>query len=227
MPYRRKYKKRRGRNLLGTYTKYVGAASKTAALAMQVYKLKSLINVEQKFFDVTSASTAIPDGVGTIIQLTNIGQGDTDVTRDGSQIKLTSWMFKAIIVTNTSVANTGQSITIMLIEDKQTNGAIYTTGDLLASITNVLSVVSALNLDNKFRFKVHKRWIIDLNTDGKARRTLQFYKKFGNNIKLRFDANSPAITDLTSKSLSLLFISNEATNTPTITFFNRLRFVDN
>ncbi len=227
MPYKKRYKKRRGKNLLGSYNKYVSAASKTALLAMQVYKLKSLINVEQKFFDVSSASTAIPDGVGTIVQLTNIGQGDTDITRDGSQIKLTSWSFKAIITSNTSAADTGTSVAVFLIEDKQTNGAIYTTADLLASVTNVLSVVSSLNLDNKFRFKIHKRWILDVNLAGKARRTLQFYKKFGNDMKLRFDANSPAITDLTSKSLSLLFISNEATNTPTITFFNRLRFVDN
>ncbi len=227
MPYRKKYKKKRGRNLLGSYNKYVSAASKTALLAMQVYKLKSLINVEQKFFDISSSSTSIPDGIGIIVQLTNIPQGDTDVTRDGAQIKLMSWNFKAIVSVNTSVANTGSSVTIMLVEDKQTNQAIYTTASLMQSTGNVLGVVSSLNLDNKFRFKVHKRWILNLNNASGSRRVLRFYKKFGNNMKLRFDASTSAIADLTSKSLSLLMISNEATNEPAITFFNRLRYVDN
>ncbi len=227
MSYRKKYKKKRGRNLLGSYNKYVFAASKTALLAMQVYKLKSLINVEQKFFDISSSSTSIPDGIGIIVQLTNIPQGDTDVTRDGAQIKLMSWNFKAIVSVNTSVANTGSSVTIMLVEDKQTNQAIYTTASLMQSTGNVLGVVSSLNLDNKFRFKVHKRWILNLNNASGSRRVLRFYKKFGNNMKLRFDASTSAIADLTSKSLSLLMISNEATNEPAITFFNRLRYVDN
>lgn len=227
MPYKKRYRKRRGKNLLGTYNKYVSTASKTAALAMSLYKLKRMINVEQKFFDVTSASTAIPDGVGTIIQLTNIPQGDTDETRDGAQVKLMSWSFKAIITVDVLTAVNGNTITVMLVEDKQTNQAIYTTATLMASTANQLGVISSLNLDNKFRFKIHKRWIVQVNTSSGPRRVLKFYKKFGNSTFLRFDASTPAIADLTSRSLSLLVISDATTNEPAISFFNRLRYVDN
>ncbi len=232
MPYKKSYRKRytkpyRKPDYLGSYNRYVGAAAGTMALAHQVFKLKRLINVEQKFFDVTSASTAIPDGVGTIVQLTNIPQGDTDETRDGAQVKLTSWSFKAIVTVNASEAVTGASVTVLLVEDKQTNQAIYTTATLMANTGNVLGVVSSLNLDNKFRFKVHKRWIFQVNTSSGPKRILKFYKKFNNKMFLRFDASTPAIADLTTKSLSLLVISNQATNEPIITFFNRLRYIDN
>ncbi len=232
MPYKKTYRKRytkpyRKTDYLGQYNRYVGAAAGTMALAHQVYKLKRLINVEQKFFDVTSASTLIPDGVGTIIQLTNIPQGDTDETRDGAQVKLTSWSFKAVCSVDPTIAANGVFLTVMLVEDKQTNQAIYTTATLMASTANVLGVVSALNLDNKFRFKVHKRWIFQLNTSSGPRKVLKFYKKFNNKMFLRFDNSTPAIADLTTKSLSLLVISNIATTEPQITFFNRLRYVDN
>ncbi len=221
MPYRkRSFKKKR----LRRYTRpYINPAH----LAMQVRKLKSLMNVEQKFFDVTSAATNIVDGVGAIVQLTNMPQGNTDITRNGAQVKLTSWTFKAIVTISPSIAVDGDSITVMLIEDKQTNQAIYTTADLLASVANLISVVSSLNLDNKFRFKVHKRWIFQLNSSSGPRKVLKFYKKLGNDLKLRFDGSTPSIADLTTKSLSLLVISDAATNVPQITFFNRLRFVDN
>lgn len=97
----------------------------------------------------------------------------------------------------------------------------------MASTANQLGVVSSLNLDNKFRFKVHKRWIFQVNTSSGPRKVLKFYKKFGNSTFLRFDASTPAIADLTSRSLSLLVISDATTNEPAISFFNRLRYVDN
>ncbi len=91
----------------------------------------------------------------------------------------------------------------------------------------MISPISALNLDNKYRFRIHKRWIFQLNNEGGNSRVLNFYKKFGNDMKIRYDGIVGDISDLTSKSLSLLFISDEPTNTPSITFFNRMRFVDN
>lgn len=200
----------------------IDIAGKSLAVA---YGIKRLMNVEVKFFDVSGVAVAIPDGVGTIVQLTNIPQGDTDITRDGAQVKLMSIDFKAFI--NMSASATASTVTIMLIVDKQTNQAIYTTTALLHTVTNALSVVSPLNLDNKFRFRVLKRWIFDINNDGRNKKVLKWHHKFGNNMKIRFDNSTSAIEDLTSKSLSLLFISTEGTNEPTIHFFNRLRFVDN
>ncbi len=232
MPYKKTYRKRytkpyRKPDYLGSYNRYVGAAAGTIALAHQVYKLKRLINVEQKFFDVTSAATNIVDGIGTIVQLTNIPQGDTDETRDGAQVKLSSWSFKAFITVSPSIPVDGNVVTVLLVEDKQTNQAIYTTATLLQNTGNILSPISSLNLDNKFRFKVHKRWIFQINSSSGPRKILKFYKKFNNKMFLRFDASTPAIADLTTKSLSLLFIGTAATNVPQITFFNRLRYIDN
>ncbi len=199
-------------------------ANKALIVAKQV---KKLVNVEYKFFDIISTGTVIPNGVGTIVQLSNIPQGDTDITRDGAQVKLTTMDFTANIIVNTSAANTGSLITVMLVEDRQTNEAIYATADLLENVVDGLSPLSALNLDNKYRFKVMKRWIFQLNTASNPRKVIKCHYKFPNNMKLRFDNSTSTIADLTSRSLSLLFISNEATNEPSIVFFNRIRYIDN
>ncbi len=226
MPYKKSYNKKKSN--YKKYSGYVKDASTVGYKALQIALMtKRLLNVEFKFFDIIGANLAVPDGVGTIVQLTNIPQGDTDVTRDGAQVKLMSINFKAVIRVNTSVANTGSSVTVMLIEDRQTNGAIYITADLLASVENSVSVVSSLNLDNKFRFRVLKRWIFMISKEGANRRILKWHHKFGDKMKIRYENSTPSIADLNSRSLSLLFISNESTNEPAITFFNRLRYIDN
>lgn len=223
MPYRQSKRLKRSRK----FKNYAKGTYYSMNIARQLYNLKRVINVEYKFFDVTGNGTTIPDGVGTIVQLSNIPQGDTDITRDGAQVKLMSIDFKAILTVNTSDANTGTACTVALIVDKQTNGAIYATGDLLASTANVLSIVSSNNLDNKYRFKVLKRWIVKMDNLANPKVILKYHHKFHNKMKLRFESSTPSIADLNSRSLSLLFISNQATNVPQITFFNRLRYVDN
>lgn len=221
-PYRKRYTKKRNIPMFGKADRYV--ARKAYTLAKFAV---SRLNSELKFHDITTVGTTIPDGVGTIIQLSNISQGDTDVTRDGAQIKVVSLDIKGEIRTNVSASLSGSMVNIMLVLDKQTNEAIYSTVDLLHVVTNEISVDSGLNLDNKFRFQVLKRWIIPLNIAGQNRKAFSAHIRFPNNMKLRYDGNAGDITDLTSKSLSILFISNESTNTPQITFFNRIKFIDN
>ncbi len=202
-------------------------ASKSLSVA---YGVKRLINVEQKFHDVFETGADVVDTVGTIIPLTNIAQGDTDQTRDGSQIKLMSLDFKGVVRVNSAVTAIGSNVTVMLVLDKQTNQAIYNTADLLANTTASLSVYSPLNLENKFRFRVLKRWIFQINAQGANRKVLKWYHKFGNNMKIRYDASTPDISDLTSKSLSLIFIGNDAlagSTKPRIQYYVRLRYVDN
>ncbi len=223
MPYKKRYKKRYKRK-----NSYYRSASNTLNIASKAltvaYGVKRLMNVEYKVATTTGVNTTLPDGVGTIVELTNLSQGDTTNTRDGSSVKFTSWDFKGIVKINAS-ATIDSFINVMLVEDRQTNSAIYTTAQLLSSVVNVTSVVTQLNINNKFRFHIHRRWILPLSIAGKSSHVLKFHKKL--DMKVRYDANAGDITDLASRSLSLVFISSEATNVPTITFSNRLRYLDN
>ncbi len=225
MPYvpRKPLKKKRGHRA-PTYIRcgkmVVSDASKALAIASSV---KRLLNVEIKNHDFSQTAVTIPDGAGTIFELTNIPQGDTGITRDGANVKITSIYIKGIVIL--AAAATTTTYRIVLVEDKQTNQAIYVTADLLATVANVQSVVSPLNLDNQFRFNVLYDRIYHVDDSNMKSQDFKIYKKV--NKRLRFDASTPDITDLRSSSYSLLCISTEPTNAPSLRFEARLRFVDN
>ncbi len=184
--------------------------------------LKRLVNVEVKNFDVQQTAVSIST-TPVIVQLSNIPQGDTTITRDGAQCKILSIDFNMHVVRNASAAVT--IVRLILVCDKQTNQAIYTSGDLLEDITSNDNIESPLNLDNKFRFTV--LWDRRFNLSAPYSGVGMVRKRVSMNKILRFDGSTPSIADLTSNSLSLLQVSNESTNTPNITMFSRLRFVDN
>ncbi len=215
--YKRKYKARPG------YISCGKMVMSDAARALQMAKyLKGIVNVEFKNHDVQQIGVPLSNAV-TITQLTNIAQGDTTLTRDGSSCKVMSIMLNYTLQVNSSAA--GIVIRIMLVHDKQTNQAIYTSGDLLADTTIVDSLVSPRNLDNKLRFTVLYDRVHTLSVTNNQKLNFKVYKKL--NIKLRFDNAAGAITSLTQSSLSLVNWSDEPTNEPSITSFVRLRFVDN
>ncbi len=131
--------------------------------------------------------------------------------------------FNYIISQHATAVNT--QMRCMIVHDKQTNEAIYTAADLLQDVTVSDSIVAPRNLDFGRRFQVLYDKVHVFSDSGSTNTVKKVYKKL--NIKLRFDGSTPSIADLTQSSLSLFLISNEPSNTPLITFFVRLRYVDN
>ncbi len=217
MPRRRRYKKRAKAGRMQIY----GAAGKQ--LYRDVRSLKRLINVEFKFHDVQLTVFSIPV-VPVITQLSNIAIGDTDNTRDGSQLKCLSLQISYLLQIHASASSS--VVRVLLVKDKQTNQAIYSATDLLSDVTASDGIVSPYNRDNRLRFTVLHDKTHVLTTAG-ANRTRVFGKKFRQDQVIRYDASAGDITDLTQSSYSIIFTSNEPTNTPTVTLFSRLNYVDN
>ncbi len=221
MPYKKRYKRtttkragyyRHGMNALELATKAIVVAS----------AVKKLINVEKKFHDVHITATAVVE-TAVITQLTNIPQGDTDITRDGAQVKIWSLFIKYFVSANASAVGTITRHIVVL--DRQTNGAIYAIGDLLINTTTQDIINSPVNLDNKFRFTILYDQVHMMGAGGKVISYGKIFRKMEH--KLRFESSTPSIADLNFKSLSFVSISNQPTNTPTITMFSRLLYIDN
>ncbi len=222
MPYKKRYPRRRR----SKFTKYMGYASTTANVASRALTtamaLKRLLNVEYKFLDAQTQLTAIPN-TGLNLDLTNSSQGDTDQTRDGNSIKVVALYGKMLFTQHANATST--FVRVVLVHDKQTNQANFSDADLFTDSTALDIIVSALNIDNKYRFHVLLDVTIALSAAGNTAKTLKFYKKL--NMPIRYDANAGDITDITSNSLTLVFFGSEATNTPSVTSFIRTRYVDN
>ncbi len=224
MPYKsykkKSYKyKRPGYRACGSML--YGDAKKALTIASN---LKRLVNVEVKNFDVQQTNVAVAV-TPVIVQLSNIPQGDTTISRDGAQCKVLSIELNIVVFRELTTSVISQ-MRLLLVCDKQTNQAIYVDTDLLEDVTVNDSMVSPLNLDNKFRFNI--LWDKTFALPEGGSNSVQVIRKiFRMNKILRFDGNTPSIADLTSNSFSLIQMSNEATNTPRITMFSRLRYVDN
>lgn len=175
-------------------------------------------NVEFKKHQVTLADTAIGNDGAEITQLNNIAVGTGYAERIGHSIKVTSLFARGTLSKHASA--TATSIRVMLVMDSQTNQAIYTITDLLESA----GIHTYRNIDNTSRFKIlaDRKYIVDTTT---PKRFFSIRKKVNQHI--RFDNSTSAIADITQCSYSIVMISSEATNEPTVYMNFRLRFVDN
>ncbi len=227
MPYKKRYTKKRQivrhhKSRFNRYAGYAGTAMSTATKALILAQgIKKLMNVEFKFHDVQLTSSIITQ-TPIITQLTNIPQGDTDITRDGAQVKLTRLDIKLAIEVASAAFST--VVRVIVVHDKQTNQAIYAGTDLLADTSPQDNIVSSLNLDNKYRFQVLHNHVYAFSNAGVSMRYITIRKEL--DLKLRFDASTPSIADLTSSSLSILMCTNQS-GSPTVTMFSRIRYVDN
>ncbi len=215
----RNYKNVRGKTKTYNTKKKVNKLAKNVRILMK--------SVEHKQLDVTNTALVIVDGVGTLVGLNNIVIGDTNITRDGNQIMAASIYIKLIFHIHPSASSS--QIRCLLVKDKQVNNSNFTTPTLLENSTNILSIISPRNLDNMRRFTVLYDKIIILNQNitsvSSTARHIKIWKKL--NMIIRYDGNAGNINDVTENGLSLLFIGNEATNTPTVDLFSRVLFTDN
>lgn len=197
-----------------------GDAKKALVIARGV---KRLLNVEIKNHDVLQNGVTITS-VPIIVQLSNLQIGDTTNTRDGSQVKMVGIDLNYLIQINLSGVLT--NVRIMLVQDKQTNQAVYLNTDLLANVTAGVGIVTPRNLDNLHRFRVLYDRTHSLHD---AQTTLVVRKYIKKDILLRYDATSdPAvIANMTQNSISLVQFTNVGSNHPLITSFMRMRFIDN
>ncbi len=220
MPYK-KYNKYKKKNQFARYVPSLTTAHKALQIALAT---KKLLNVEHKTIDSAAIFQTV-SASGFIIPLTNTQQGTTSVSRDGDQIKVTSIYWKYWLSFNTAASFS--FVRCMLIQDKQTNSAQFTAADVLNDVSSGnVAIVSPLNLDNKYRFKVLYDKVHKLNDNsGNLIQYKELYKKV--DLRIRYDGNIGDITDLSSNSYSLLMISNQTGNMPSITSYTRVRYVDN
>lgn len=190
-------------------------------LAKDVNSLKNLINVEFKWHDVHLGSTV--SSTGTWLLLNGIGQGDTATLRDGNQIRLKSIEAKAQFKLSASATTT--TIRQMLVLDMDPDGTTPTISDLLDSAT-AAPIVAPRNMENRRRFLILKEKMINLS-DGSSKVSCQktFYKQL--DIKPIYNGTSSTIAGIKEHALFMVYVSDQATNTPTIESHHRVRYIDN
>ncbi len=183
---------------------------------------------ELKFFDTLLGSTALATaGVVLSESLNLIPQGVTESTRVGRKCTIKKINMMGFILLNSGTAVTGETYRMMLVLDKQCNGAA-------ATVLNVLQTAdekSFNNLATSNRFQVLKNWYgsinktADIGTNINAQiKTFKFNKSC--NLPIEFSATSGAIGTIQSNNIFLIALSSVGTSI-SISHNTRVRFSDN
>jgi len=189
-------------------------------LASDVSKLYGMVNVEYKVKDLVA--TATPSTSGSLTLLNGLTKGDDYNNRDGRQVRWKSIQMYLRSTIHASATNT--SIRAIIFIDKQASETAPTVASLL-DITTASGVDAFRNLSNRKRFVILADKRVTLNTDF-PEKTTRYYKKI--DMKQIFDdSDAGTVSDVTTNSLYVLFISDEATNVPNVIHNFRLRFIDN
>lgn len=219
MPYRRKrgFRRRRFGRKRGGYTTW-GATKFLARKAYSGFKyVKRLINVEKKFFDVSSADNVT--STGAITSLTNIGEGNDYNQRDGNSILCQSVGLRAVCKINPSATTTW--VRCMIFADNDQRGVDPAVTDILETA----SYISPLNHVVGKRFKVLYDKVMSLSINGTEARNFKVWIPYNRHVKYTSTAGADA--SAYEGNLFLLLISNEPTNTPVVSWYHRLRYTDN
>ncbi len=183
---------------------------------------KIMKNTEKKFIDTDSASVSA--GTTVLIEpLTLIGQGDTSSSREGNKVVFNTIQMKYSWKLSTSTT-VGNRCRVMIIMDKQTNGAVFTAGDLLQTTGVGQVILSPLNLDGAFRFRVLYNKVHTLSPNGSEVQYRSVFKKI--NIPARYSGSGGSQTNILSAGIYVLYVSDTGSNSPTFSHYSRLRFID-
>ncbi len=204
-------------------------------------KSAGMMGVELKFVDHNVAGTALAtsttgaelDSVSNVNCLNACAQGDSEQERDGRKCIMKSLHIRGRLALDAAAGATvasGRIVRILVVHDKQTNGAQFNSEDVLTGTGD--PVTSHRNLRFTNRFRVLKDQIFHLNTqaaagNGTANDSAAFLQYFKWNFKLNiptiYSNTTAVVASITDHSLHVIALADAAG--VTMLYESRVRFV--
>lgn len=121
---------------------------------------------EKKVLDINATTLAIENATGSPLLLNACIAGSQNFNRIGRKINLRSLQIRCVL-TPTDLTTNAQMVRMLLVYDRQTNGAAPTYADVIKS-QNIAGTTSSLagdmvNLDNRDRFEIIRDKIFSFN----------------------------------------------------------------
>ncbi len=226
MPFSRSYRRYRGRakktrTMGGVRRRFRG--TRFSRRPMTTGRVKRIIDAELKVRDLGVGPVAIPATVGSVIQISNIAQGDLNTQRNGNWIKPTSWMGTITLQGNELADPTlvpQFRVGIVCWKENQTINPL----DLGKLMQDTFAPHQQFNIENKGQFKI--LWsrtgiLSNQDTNPQYLKVLRFYVKPP--LKLLFDDDESRNNHL----FIFAYTDTDAVdNPPMYSFDTRLRYTD-
>lgn len=211
---------------------------------------------ERKYFDTNRTAMALSDAVSTwagaeadpatLLSIFQPVTGDDFLNRDGRKVQVFSIKLRGTITvaaqTNAAAADGAAMIRILLVQDKQTNGAQLNAEDVLGTGGGVAYTGQAINafqnpaFFGRFRVLKDRKFALqnpNMTYDGTNIEQAGLIKQFKMNIKFKkpvvvhFNAtNGGTIADIIDNSFHVIAGTNSTDMAPSIGYLSRVTFID-
>ncbi len=212
---------------------------------MQIANLRigGFMGIENKFADFELAATTISQAWaggelddGTALAVSAVAQGDGESNRDGRKMEILSVHIKGLLrlIQQEAVGNPTANavIRLILVLDKQTNGAQLNAEDVVTVTT--VDVNAWRNLQNSQRFRILKDERFNLQTlvmttfqvndfsTCQQETPFEFHVVFKKPIVVNHTGTTAVVASIADNSIHLIGVSSNATSQ--ITYVSRVRF---
>lgn len=192
-------------------------------VALMKRRLYTIGKPEFKFRDGHVPDQSVADQ-GLFYALNAMPKGDQADQREGRQIRLKSVQIRCDVQMNSSEAHT--QFRLLVLVDKQPNGAFPNYLDLWNIYGSVIPVVAMKNLDFRHRFTILRDVTIQLDQNSIREKMIKIYKKL--NIVTTYNGdNNGTVGDIETNSLLVYVTSDNLLNQPTFNLSTRIRYIDN
>lgn len=191
-------------------------------LAQEVRSLRRLIHVpEEKNLDVDASTT--PSTTGVLTLLSGLAQGTDIGNRVGDVIKVTrvSWNGRVAI---SSASSTFSTVRLIMFRDSENAGSVPVLADILEATGGTTAARSPINFINRKRFNVLWDQMIVLDSTSQYSEVVRGDMIVNKTVRYRGTGNTVAAA--AEGTIYWLFVSDEATNVPSVVIYTQLQFVD-
>ena len=155
-----------------------------------------------EFKSVDTAISQVIDQTGAVTLVNGIARGDEIFERNGREVVMKSIEFhcRCYATAGTGADQIGR---ILIVYDRQTNGAALTGAQVLDSF----NTVAARNLENRRRFKIlyDRRFVINASGEPQSAKLFNFYRRLAHPVTFN-SGDAATVADIMTGSLYLLSV---------------------
>lgn len=175
---------------------------------------------ETKYHDVNTQTTA--DYAGSVIDLCSVSQGDTDITRDGDQLYISSLQLRWEVIQADSTNNC-RLLVFQWLADSSDTGTPGVSDILSSTFIGGINAPNApYKHDNRFQYKILLDQRFALSDDKPSQIGIKYLTR-GMKRKIQYVA---AGNSGTNKIYMILISDSSAVSHPTFNIATRLKYKD-
>lgn len=183
---------------------------------------KYMLNPEKNNFDTSGAALTIAT-TWTIENMSNIAEGDDNINRTGRSVKFLGLNFRGGVTLGTTATLPSRCRIVLFIDTMQIGSAGDPGATVIFNTNNIDSQRNQQGSPGRFKFLYDRT--ISLSPGGVE--TMHFIVKRPLNILTKYIGTTGVDASNYKNAIYLMYVTDNATVAPVISYTNRLWFIDN